>query len=148
VWKIAAFLAVAVTTAETQHLRLSASAGAEQVRAGGRVTLTLEIALKPGMHVYAPAVDGYIPITWSMAPNEAIVAHAVVTPPAQMLRLEALDETLPVYSGSFRLSRDITVSKSAKGPLTLGGTFRYQACDDRMCYLPKTVPLKWTLDVQ
>lgn len=25
------------------------------------------------------------------------------------------------------------------------GTFRYQACDDRICYLSQTVPLQWTL---
>jgi hypothetical protein len=27
------------------------------------------------------------------------------------------------------------------------GTFRYQACDDRECYLPRTVPLKWIFTV-
>jgi hypothetical protein len=35
-----------------------------------------------------------------------------------------------------------------KGAVTIEGTLRYQACDDRMCYVPKSVPLKWTLQVQ
>jgi hypothetical protein len=57
---------------------------------------------------------------------------------------------LPVYSGRFRLVRDIAIAEGAKvkGAVTIEGTFRYQACDDRMCYVPKTVPLKWTLQVQ
>lgn len=138
------------TTAETKHLRLSASASTDRVRPGQRIALTLDIELKPNMHVYAPSVEGYIPIQWSIAPNAAIVAQPMVTPPPQMLHLEALDETLPVYSGRFRLVRDITIAEGAtvKGAVTIEGTFRYQACDDRMCYVPKSVPLKWTLQIQ
>jgi thiol:disulfide interchange protein DsbD len=140
----------AQTTAETNHLRVSASASANRVRPGQHVALTLDIELKPNMHVYAPSVEGYIPIEWSMAPNAAIVAQPMVTPAPQMLHLEALDETLPVYSGRVRLVRDIAIAEGAKvkGAVTIEGTFRYQACDDRMCYVPKTVPLKWTLQVQ
>ena len=143
-------VASAQTTAETNHLRLSASASANRVRPGQRINLTLDVELKPNMHVYAPSVEGYIPIQWSMTPNAAIVAQPVVTPPPQMLHLEALDETLPVYSGRFRLVRDISIATDAKvkDAVTIEGTLRYQACDDRMCYVPKTVPLKWTLRVQ
>jgi thiol:disulfide interchange protein DsbD len=138
------------TTAETPHLRLSASASTNRVRPGQRIALTLDIELKPNMHVYAPSVEGYIPIQWSMAPNAAIMAQPVATPPPQMLHLEALDETLPVYSGRFRLVREISLAADAKlkGAVAIEGTLRYQACDDRMCYLPKSVPLKWTLQVQ
>jgi hypothetical protein len=25
------------------------------------------------------------------------------------------------------------------------GTLRYQACDDRVCYVPQELPVKWTL---
>ena len=153
--KIAVFLclvavASAQTTTETNHLRVSASASADRLRPGQRVALTLDVELNPNMHVYAPSVEGYIPIEWSIAPNEAIVAQPVVTPRPQMLHLEALDETLPVYSGRFKLKRDIALAPGAKvkGAVTIEGTLRYQACDDRMCYVPKSVPVKWTLQVQ
>ena len=143
-------VASAQTTAETTHLRVSASASPGHVRPGQRIALTLDIELKPSMHVYAPSVEGYIPIQWSMADNAAIVAKAVVSPKPQMLHLEAIDETLPVYSGRFRLMRDVNIAAGSKlkGEVTIEGTLRYQACDDRMCYVPKTVPLKWTVQVQ
>lgn len=100
------------------------------------------------MHVYAPSVDGYIPITWTMAPSDAIIAGKVVTPRSKMMRLPAIEETVPVYGGRFKLVRDIAIAGNAKGEVTASGTLRYQACDDRMCYLPKSVPLTWTLRVQ
>ena len=144
------------STTETRHLRLSSSASADRVRSGQRIALTLDVELKPDMHVYAPGVKGYIPIEWSMAPSEAIVAHAVVTPPSKRLHLPAIDETVSVYGGQFRLVRDITLGKDAKlkplldssGNLTIEGTFRYQACDDRMCYVPQAVAVKWTLHLE
>ena len=37
--------------------------------------------------------------------------------------------------------------KAPPGPATIAGVFRYQACDDRMCYVPRSVPLKWTFQV-
>ena len=143
-------VASAQTTADTKHLRVSASASPGHVRPGQRIALTLDIELKPNMHVYAPSVEGYIPIQWSMAPNAEIVAKPVVSPPPQMLHLEAIDETLPVYSGRFRLARDVNIAAGSKlkGAVTIEGSLRYQACDDRMCYVPKTVPLKWTVQVQ
>jgi AhpC/TSA family/Disulphide bond corrector protein DsbC len=144
------------TSIETKHLRLSSSASADRVRSGQRIALTIDVDLKPGMHVYAPGVEGYIPIEWSMASSEAIIAHPVVTPQPRKLHLAAIDETVPVYAGQFRLVRDITLAKDTtlkslldpSGNLTIEGTFRYQACDDRMCYVPQTVPLKWTLHVE
>jgi hypothetical protein len=44
---------------------------------------------------------------------------------------------------------DVTQEAEAafRGKDTLGltGTFEYQACDDKVCYNPASVPLSWTL---
>ena len=66
-----------------------------------------------------------------------------------MLEFKAIHETLPVYSGQFRVLRDITIAKGVQpGEFTVEGKFRYQACDDRQCFIPETVPLKWTLGIE
>jgi hypothetical protein len=31
-----------------------------------------------------------------------------------------------------------------RGEMVLEGSLRYQACDDHECYVPETVPVKWT----
>ena len=136
------------TETETKHLTVTSAASADQVRIGQRIALTLDIEMKPSMHVYAPGVQGYIPIEWQMPPSSVIAAHPVEFPKSKMLRLEAIGETVPVYNGKFRLVRDITIGKAYLGLLTVEGTLKYQACDDRMCYVPQTVPLKWTFQVE
>lgn len=141
------------TVAETRQLRLSASASLAAVRTGQRIALIIEVELKPKMHVYAPGVEHYIPIDWSIAESPAIKIFPAAYPPSKMLHLPVIDETVPVYQGKFRLERDVTIGPDAgvkpllsdKGDLTIAGAFRYQACDDRICYVPQTLPLSWTV---
>jgi hypothetical protein len=142
----------AKTEVEGKQLKLAASGSNSIVAAGQRVSLALDIELKPGMHVYAPGVEGYISIEWKMKEPAAAVAHEVAYPPSLRLHLPAIDETVPVYRDRFRLTRDVTIGQDAKvrptvdasGKLTLEGTLRYQACDDRVCYIPQELPVKWT----
>jgi hypothetical protein len=140
-------------TAETPHLKISTLASDSEARAGTRVALALEIELKPGMHVYAPGVEGgYIPVEWNIAESKAWKAHDAVWPASRKLHLEAIHETVPVFEGKFRLTRDLTIGQqkdlkplleSGRG-LTVEGTFRYQACDAKKCYPPEKIPLRWS----
>lgn len=144
--------AAAKTDVEGKQLRLTASATATSVAPGHRVTLALDIDLKPNMHVYAPGVEGYIAIDWTMKATDAAKAHDVTYPASEKLYLQAIDETVPVYRNHFRLTRDVTIAQEAKikplvdasGNFSVEGTLRYQACDDRLCYVPQDLPLKWT----
>jgi hypothetical protein len=138
---------------EGRQLKLTASASNSIVATGQRVALVLDIDLKPNMHVYAPGVEGYIAIDWKMKESDAAVVHEVNYPPSVKLHLPAIDETVPVYKDHFRLTRDINIGPDAKvraaldssGNLVVEGTLRYQACDDRVCYVPQELPVKWTL---
>ena len=146
----------AKTDVEGKQLKLTAAASSAVVTVGQRVALTLDIELKPNMHVYAPGVEGYIPIDWSMKQSDAGTMHEVIFPKSQMLHLPAIDETVPAYTGRFRLTRDVTIGAADKvkplldgsGHVTLEGALRYQACDDRVCYIPQNLPVKWTLQFQ
>jgi DsbC/DsbD-like thiol-disulfide interchange protein len=136
---------------EGKQLKLEAAASNLVVAAGQRVSLTLDIEMKPHVHVYAPGVEGYIPIDWKMKESDAAAAHEVSYPASEKLHLAAIDETVPVYRDHFRLTRDITIGQDAKvrpvldssGKFTVEGTLRYQACDDRICYIPQELVVKW-----
>jgi len=136
---------------EGKQLKLQAAASNLVVAAGQRVSLTLDIEMKPNVHVYAPGVEGYIPIDWKMKESEAAAAHEVSYPASEKLHLAAIDETVPVYRDHFRLERDITIGQDAKvrplldgsGKFMVEGTLRYQACDDRICYIPQELVVKW-----
>jgi hypothetical protein len=137
--------------AETKHLRLVTTASTQVARPGHRIVLSLEADLKPGMHVYAPGVQGYIPIEWKLEEGAAVKPRAFEYPPALIMRLDAIGETVPVYRDRLRINREIVFGSEdvlkplvnvAEG-LVLNGSFRYQACDDRKCYIPETVRLTW-----
>jgi len=138
--------------AETRHLQVTTAASNSLARPGLRIALSLDVELNPGMHVYAPGVQGYIPIDWQLEDGgPAAKKHAFSYPASEMLHLDAIGETVPVYRGHIRLRREITFAQEGAlkplaapdGQLMVKGTFRYQACDDRKCYVPEQVPLEW-----
>jgi peroxiredoxin len=144
------------TTVETPQLKLAYSASDAAVYPGQRVSLIVDIDLKPKMHLYAPGVQGgYIPIDWKMPESKSWLAFPVDYPASHMVTLKVINERVPVYEQHVRLVRDVTVGQetevtpvlAADRTLTLEGTFRYQACDDKICYTPKDIPLKWTFPV-
>jgi hypothetical protein len=141
---------------QTPHLKLRYRASDNTVHGGSRATLLMEVSLKPKMHVYAPGVrSSYIPIKWEMA-SGAWKAGEARWPASKMLRLPAIGETVPVYEGLLATSREITFSQqkellAAAGEarqVSVESTFRYQACDDKQCYQPVEVPLKYTFGVE
>lgn len=142
-------------TVEAKHLRLSTSASTNVVHPNQRVALFLDIDLMPKMHVYAQGVQVYIPIQWKMT-ETAAKFYPVRYPAPEMLRLEVIKETVPVYRGHVRLGEDVVIGTEAQvkprlnehGEMVLEGSLRYQACDDHECYIPETVPLKWTFSFE
>ena len=43
---------------------------------------------------------------------------------------------------------DAEAAFRGKTDLALSGALEYQACDDKVCFNPATVPLSWTLKVR
>jgi hypothetical protein len=108
------------------------------------------------MHLYAPGVEGYIPVSWIMQGSPLYQPFEAEYPPGRMMHLEAIRETVPVYEARVAFARDIVIAQPEKMPapvissgmLKVAGEFRYQACDATKCYLPETVPVAWELKFQ
>lgn len=144
------------TDIESTHLRVRLAQSDQVVIPGNRFTLVAEVELPPGVHVYAPDVQGYKPIQLALAESPAFKLDPVAYPPAKILYLKVIRERVPVFEGNFRITQDVTVSRArdfvgslgADGKMiTLGGELRYQACDKRVCYAPTSVPVQWQLKV-
>ena len=143
-------------TVETKHLRLSSSSTASIVRPGQRIALALDIELPKGMHVYAPGVEGYKAIDWKLVETAAVKPQEMTYPKPEILYLKAIKEKVPVYQGQVRLMREVTLANNRvlkpilppTGEITVEAEFKYQACDAKVCYLPQTIPLKWTFIVE
>ena len=123
---------------------------------GSRITLAAEVKLGPEMHVYAPGAKGYKPIQLLIDSMPEMEFKPVVYPPSRVMYFPVLEEHVPVFDGTFRISQDVKVSSSAEFWASLGkdgknftitGKLEYQACNTTTCYQPATIPLKWQLQV-
>ena len=131
---------------ETKHLTVTTSASPDTVAPGTRLSLAVDVAPKPKMHVYSPGQAGYIGITLTLEGNPGFTAAKAKYPAGEKIYMPLLKETQLVYAKPFRIAQDVVVAPGrGAAPLTIKGTLRYQACDDTICYLPTTVPVAWTV---
>ena len=104
------------------------------------------------MHVYAPGTQ-YRPVVIRLQANPALRVHNPVYPKPTVYRFKPLNEDVLVYDAPFRLVVDVIAGDSValrrqlrgRTQMTIKATLDYQACDDRMCYLPASVPFQRTL---
>ena len=130
------------------HATILASPAQLNGAAGAKLALFVDVTPKPGIHVYAPGSNDYIPITVKLNAQPEIKAGKVAYPKSETMTFA--DEKVPVFQKPFRLTQDVALDKSAKpgSTVTVSGTVNYQACDDRVCYPPESAPISWTVTVK
>jgi DsbC/DsbD-like thiol-disulfide interchange protein len=146
---IAALFAQLITPApKPGHAAIAPSPAEVNGQAGGKLSLFVDVTPKPGIHVYAPGSNDYIPITIKLSPVPEAKAGKVAYPKSTIMTFA--DEKVPVFEKPFRLTQDVTLDKSLKpgATVTIAGTVNYQACDDRVCYPPESAPVSWTVTVK
>ena len=132
---------------ETRHLKFTARLAPRVIKSGQQLTVSVDVAPKPGMHVYAPG-SKYRPIRITFDAQPALTIDDPVYPQATPYYFKPLNETVDVYQSAFRLLVKMRTSAAAqRRSIVLKGALEYQACDDRVCYLPESVPLTWTVRV-
>jgi hypothetical protein len=145
----------AVATISTDHLKLRyvpALAGAP----GDRLSLVVEIEPRARMHVYAPGADDYQIIALALDDRPFIRRLPLTYPPSEIYFFEPLNERVPVYLKPFKLTQEIVLEDKPETLAALNGgqkptvtgTLEYQACDDRICFRPASVPLAWTITLR
>ncbi|MBI2187265.1 MAG: hypothetical protein HYU37_09120 [Acidobacteria bacterium] len=144
------------TEVRTDHLKLTSYQSEPAIAPGRRVSLILEIEPAPRMHVYAPGADNYRIITLAVKEQRFVRLAPVQYPVPEVYVFEPLDERIPVYQKPFTLSQEVTLDARPEAQaafrgrpsLTFTGTLDYQACDDKLCFNPVSVPLSWMLALE
>jgi hypothetical protein len=138
------------------RIRLTPSASATVVRGGQRVRLSIDAALGASLHAYAPGAPAeFIPVSWTLSDSPSWKSGDQEWPRASFTKLYGYDEKVPNYTGNFLVSREITLAsqqvlakQAPSGELILTGSFRYQACNDNVCFPPETIPVSWKLIIE
>jgi len=143
-------------TVEAPHLRLALEQSDRTGSPGTRITLAAEVRLSPDVHVYAPGAEGYKPIKLVIDPTPEVELKPATYPQSKTLFLPVINERVPVFDGTFRISQDIKVNSGMDFAGSLGkdgktftitGKLEYQACDLTKCYMPTSIPVKWQLQI-
>lgn len=137
--------------ASTAHLDVTAYASDRSVSLGTRFSLVADVNPKRGMHVYAPGATGYRVVGLTIDPSAHVRTMPIRYGPSEMYFFKPLNERVPVFQKPFALAVDVIpdatpeARKALAGvrELVFNGTLDYQACDDRICYNPASVPLSW-----
>jgi hypothetical protein len=123
------------------------------VALGSNFSLVLDVRPAAGVHVYAPSVTGYTPIALSIDPRPGLLVKDAVYPASEDYYFKPLNEHVPVFQRPFRVVQDVAIDPTIPGQValkdvstvTITGRLTYQACDDRVCFAPRAVPLTWNV---
>jgi hypothetical protein len=157
-WLTVAVSALAATASaqsffRNQPPRLALEARVEGTLSGAARTahVTLSATPVPGVHVYAPGNPDYVAVSVSVTPVEGLEIEAPIFPAGEHYFFAPLKQAVKVYSKPFVLRIPVKASaafmkrRQDGAAVPIEGIVRYQACDDKVCFPPQTLP--FTADV-
>ncbi len=114
--------------------------GARDFKPFQRADLLVRIALPEGQHAYGePVPEGYLPTSVTVRGPEELRVEPAIYPPTRPLLVEGVNEELQVFEGELEIRIPLTYRNRealSGDTVTLEVDVRYQACDERVCYLP------------
>jgi hypothetical protein len=108
------------------------------------------ITLASGYHVNSntPSEDYLIPLrlTWNPGPLQST---GVVYPKPEMEKYAFTEKPISVFTGRFDVVTKFKVAPNAPpGPGVMTGKLRYQACNRKECFPPRTVEVRLPYQVE
>jgi thiol:disulfide interchange protein DsbD len=152
---IAVALAASAAIAHAQRPKADVTPIAERdaVHAGTDVRLALQVRLPVGLHMQSnkPRDPLFIPTALSIDAPAGVTVAEIVFPPSTDLKQEGQAQPLAVFEREFAIGVRVTlapnIAAGAAGDLAIPVRMRYQACDEKVCYLPQRAEASWTLHI-
>jgi AhpC/TSA family len=141
------------TAVATSHLDVKTYPSDPDLAPGNRFSLIVDIEPHKNIHVYAPGAKEYKPVRLIIDPDPRLRILSLSYPRSEIYDFKPLNERVPVYQKPFRLIQELVLEGTpqaqavlkGKTGITLHGTLEYQACDERECFNPVSLPLTWTI---
>jgi hypothetical protein len=136
------------TEVQLPQMSFVAYASQDEIARGNQISLIVDVELPERMHLYAPGSD-YTAVDLQIAESPMLRVGPLELPEAEMLYLEPIDATVPVYHDSARIQRTITLAPAYEEPtLELDAVLVYQTCDDEICFPPGEFAFTFEFDVR
>ena len=121
------------------------------IRPGQTVILVLRVELPENIHLQSdkPRDPYVIPTLLTFTLPEGVTVEEITYPESTDFLLEDWDEPLAVFEHEFTIEvRLVLDADFSPGEVVVPGSFLYQACDNRICFPPKTAAVEWRMDVE
>jgi hypothetical protein len=115
------------------------------------VQAKIPLTVLSGYHVNSdkPADEYLIPLKLTWTSPGALEPGNIVYPKPALEKYEFAEKPLSVFTGNFDLVANFKVAANAPaGPGAATGKLRYQACNNRACFAPKTVEVTVSYQIQ
>ena len=118
---------------------------------GAVVQAKIPLIVDSGFHVNSnsPNEEYLIPLKLTWKSTGALEGGQVIYPKPAQEKYEFAEKPLSVFTGRFEVTANFKVAANAPaGPGVAAGQLRYQACNDKACFPPKTVEINLPYSVQ
>jgi hypothetical protein len=115
------------------------------------VQVKIPVSVQAGFHVNSntPNEEYLIPLRVTWTDTGALQPGAISYPKPRTERYDFSPKPLSVFTGDFDLLATFKVAPNAKaGPGIAAGKLRYQACNDKACFPPRTIDVKVPYQIQ
>jgi hypothetical protein len=122
-----------------------------QAKAGSEAKAVLVFEIEKGFHIQANPAGSpqLIPTVVSVDSSPIVTSQGVQYPPGKPYRISGLEKPISTFEGIFEVELSLGLSQNSKqGKNELTGKIRYQACDSKICYFPKTLSFPITVEVR
>ena len=135
-------------TAQPPELKADWAFATDAAHPGGVVHAALKVSIGGGFHLQSnkPLDEFLIPTSLTVEPPQGLTVREIVYPPS--VEFNVAGEKALVFDSNFVIGVALTVDETlAPGKHQIKGTFRYQACNDKVCLSPTTVEIPAELNV-
>ena len=127
---------------ENDDLKATAYISSATIRRGQIQTVSIDIEIKEGRHVYAPSVKGgytSTALTFDLIKDVHIGETSFPTSTKKKL----LGKNVPIFENTLTLKTSIR--NQHRDDFTVRAQLDYQSCDDKECYMPQQLTFELPL---
>jgi peroxiredoxin len=114
------------------------------------LAIIVKMSVKDGVHLYGePIPAGYYPLRIQLEPNPNFTLGPWHYPKTKKLVLESINETFNILPNDFELRSKIRIANRPKpGSHVITVKMSFQACDSKMCMIPKELVFEFPLEIK
>jgi thiol:disulfide interchange protein DsbD len=131
-------------------VKVEAYASHERIHPGESFQVAIAVKIKPGFHInsHQPMDKFLIPTVVKFDKRNNVAFSPASYPLPERRSFPFATSKLPVYSGDVAIFSQGQLSDDlSPGDVPVSGVLAYQACDDRSCFMPRSVKFEVPLKV-